>query len=107
MNIINNNIELPVLNYEGNQIDTVKLAEWIFGVESHEDAVQLAVKVDQLIVVKLLPRQRQDLKSLVVVKNLGDKKVQVEQELVLPDLHYGDMVVQSLAQPELKTTSLR
>ena len=26
MNIINNNIELPVLNYEGNQIDTVKLA---------------------------------------------------------------------------------
>ena len=25
MNIINNNIELPVLNYEGNQIDTVKL----------------------------------------------------------------------------------
>lgn len=32
MNIINNNIELPVLNYEGNQIDTVKLAEWVFGV---------------------------------------------------------------------------
>ena len=46
MNIINNNIELPVLNYEGNQIDTVKLAEWVFGVEAHEDAVQLAVKVD-------------------------------------------------------------
>lgn len=107
MNIINNNIELPVLNYEGNQIDTVKLAEWVFGVEAHEDAVQLAVKVD-------LANRRQataKTKTRSEVSGGGKKpwrqKVQVEQELVLPDLHYGDMVVQSLAQPELKTTSLR
>lgn len=46
MNIVNNNIELPVLNYDGNQEGTVKLAEWLFGVEPHEEAVQLAVKVD-------------------------------------------------------------
>lgn len=46
MNIVNNNIELPVLNYEGNKEGTVKLAEWLFGIEAHEPAVHLAVKVD-------------------------------------------------------------
>lgn len=46
MNIVNNNVELPVLDYQGNQIDTVKLPEWVYGIEPHEDSVHLAVRVD-------------------------------------------------------------
>ena len=74
MNIINNNIELPVLNYEGNQIDTVKLAEWIFGVESHEDAVQLAVKVDLANRRQATAKTKTRSEVSGGGKNLGDKR---------------------------------
>ncbi len=46
MNIVNNNIELPVIDYTGKEIGKSKLSSVFFGVEPNEDAVQLAVKVD-------------------------------------------------------------
>lgn len=46
MNIVNNNIELPVIDFAGNEISKTKLSSVFFGIEPNEEAVQLAVKVD-------------------------------------------------------------
>lgn len=46
-NIVNKDINLPVLSYEGAEIKKVKLDSEIFGVEAHMPSVQLAVRVDQ------------------------------------------------------------
>jgi large subunit ribosomal protein L4 len=46
MNIVNKNIELPVIDYSGKEVGTAKLASELFGVEPNPYCVQLAVKVD-------------------------------------------------------------
>jgi len=46
MNIINNNIELPVINFAGEEVSKIALASELFGVEPNEFAVQRAVRVD-------------------------------------------------------------
>lgn len=46
MNIVNANIELPVIDFAGKEIEKTKLSSLFFGIEPNEEAVQLAVKVD-------------------------------------------------------------
>lgn len=46
-NIVNKDINLPVLSHEGKELKKVKLDSEIFGIEAHMPSVQLAVRVDQ------------------------------------------------------------
>lgn len=46
MEIVNNNIELPVIDYSGKKVGTTKLASELFGIKPNEYVVQLSVKVD-------------------------------------------------------------
>jgi len=46
MNIVNNNIELPVVDFAGKEVGKVKLASELFGIEPNEYVVQRAVVVD-------------------------------------------------------------
>jgi large subunit ribosomal protein L4 len=46
MEIVNNKIELPIVDFGGKEVGKTELAPEIFGVEPHDYSVQLAVKVD-------------------------------------------------------------
>ncbi len=46
MNIINNNIELPVVDFAGKEVGKVKLASELFGIEPNEFVVQRAITTD-------------------------------------------------------------
>jgi large subunit ribosomal protein L4 len=45
MNIVNKDVELPVIDYTGKEVGKAKLASELFGIEPNPTAVQLAVKV--------------------------------------------------------------
>ncbi len=46
MEIVNKDIELPVIDYSGKKVGSTKLASELFGVKPNEYVVQLSVKVD-------------------------------------------------------------
>jgi large subunit ribosomal protein L4 len=46
MEIVNKNIELPVVDFSGKAVGKTVLASELFGIDPHETSVQLAVKVD-------------------------------------------------------------
>jgi len=69
MNIVNKNIELPVIDFTGKNVGKTVLASELFGIEPNEYSVQLAVKVD-------LANQRQataKTKTISEVKGSGKK----------------------------------
>ena len=87
-NIVNKDIQLPVVGFDGKELRKITLDSEIFGIEPHMPSVHLAVKVD-------LANRRQATAKTKTRSEVsgGGKKPQAVQELVLPVIHFGDMVV--------------
>ena len=45
-NIVNKDIQLPVVGFDGKELRKITLDSEIFGIEPHMPSVHLAVKVD-------------------------------------------------------------
>lgn len=99
--------KVTVLDMAGKEVSKIDLSDAVFGIEPNKAVMHDMVK-------NYLANQRQGTQSahnprlrfLVVVKNLGDKKVQVMLDKVLQELLNGHMAVLYLLQSHAATDIL-
>ena len=90
-------MKLEVYKIDGSKSgETVELSDNIFAIEPNDHVIYLAVKAHLGIKDRVLTKLKNVTKFQAVGKNLGDKKVEVLQEQVQPDLLYGLEVEQFL-----------
>lgn len=99
-------LKLKVYSQDGKAVSTVSVSKDVFGIEPHNQSMFDAVMTYQANLRQATAKTKRDLKFPVVVKNHGDKKELVEQELVQHVHQSGLAVVPSLVQLVFKTSKL-
>ena len=78
--------KIDVYDINGKKVKELELNENVFGIEPNEAVVHS-------VLINFLANQKQEVKFLVVERNHGDKKEQVEQDKEVLELHNGLKVV--------------
>ena len=91
-------MELNIVKPGNAAAGTVSVSEATFAREYNEALVHQVVTAYLPVAGRVLRRKRRDLKSLVVVRSLGVRRVLGERERAPSDLQFGDQAARLLQQ---------